>query len=44
MTDAHFDAVAGHLRATLEDLGIDDSLRDVVLALVGGTREEVMGR
>jgi hemoglobin len=44
LTDAHFDAVAGHLKGTLEELGVDAALIGEVLALVGGTRVEVLDR
>jgi hemoglobin len=41
--DPHFDAVAGHLASTLDELGIPTDVRDEVLAVVGGTRSHVLG-
>jgi len=42
--DAHFDAVAKHLEATLTELGVARDLIDEALTLVAGTRSEVLGR
>jgi hemoglobin len=42
--DAHFDAVATHLRSTLEELGVGPELVQEVLAIVGTTRAQVLGR
>jgi hemoglobin len=42
--DAHFDAVAGHLRATLEELGVQKALVDEAITAIGGMRDEVLGR
>ena len=42
--DAHFDAVAGCLEATLLELGLERALIDEVLAVVGTTRDSVLGR
>lgn len=39
----HFAAVAGHLRGTLEELGVEESMIAEALAIVGGTRAEVLG-
>lgn len=44
LNDSHFDAVAGHLAATLAELGVADELAGEVLALVGSLRDEVLGR
>jgi len=44
LTDAHFDAVVTSLQETLLELGIERSLVDEVLAVVGSTRSEVLGR
>lgn len=38
----HFDAVAGHLRATLEEFDIDNEAVEEVMATVGGLREDVL--
>jgi len=42
--DAEFDAVAGHLKATLEELGVSEALITEVLTIVGGTRNDVLSR
>jgi len=42
--DAHFDAVAAHLRATLEELGVQKDLVDEALTAIAGMRDEVLGR
>lgn len=44
LNDEHFDAVAGHLQATLQELGVADDLQGEVMALVGSLRDEVLGR
>lgn len=44
LNDTHFDAVAGHLAATLSELGVPEGLAGEVLALVGSLRDEVLGR
>lgn len=44
LNDAHFDAVAGHLQATLEQLGVAPDLVGQVMALAGSTRNDVLGR
>ena len=44
LSDVHFDAVAKHLQATLKELGVDDGLIAEALTIVGGTRNEVLGR
>lgn len=40
---AHFDAIAKHLSDTLDELGVSAEVRDDVLTIVGGTREDVLG-
>ncbi len=42
--DAHFDAVAGHLKATLEELGVAPELISEALTIVGSVRGEVLDR
>ncbi len=42
--DAHFDRVATHLRATLEELGVQKELVDEAMTAIGGMRAEVLGR
>jgi hemoglobin len=44
LTDKHFEAVARHLKATLEELKISADLIEEVLTVVGGTRAEVLDR
>ncbi len=44
LNDTHFDAVAGHLSATLEELGVAREMIDEVLAIAGSTRNDVLGR
>lgn len=42
--DAHFDAVAGHLQATLTKLGVDQANIDEVMTIAGSVRDDVLGR
>ncbi len=44
LNDEHFDAVAGHLMATLWDLKVPDPLVSEVMAIAGGTRDTILGR
>jgi hemoglobin len=44
LSDAHFDAIAGHLQATLKELDVTDDLITECLNLVSGLRDEVLGR
>lgn len=44
LSDAHFDAVAGHLNDTLAELGVAREMIDEVLAIAGGARNDVLGR
>ena len=44
LNDSHFDAVAGHLKATLAELGVEASLIQEALTIVGGTRSAVLSR
>ena len=44
LNDAHFDAVATHLSATLQELGVPSALIGEVLAIAGSTRSDVLGR
>jgi hemoglobin len=44
LSDVHFDAVAGHLQATLRELQIRPAVIDEVMAVVGSTRERVLNR
>ncbi len=42
--DAHFDAVAGHLQSTLEDLTVPADLIVQVMGAAAGLRNAVLGR
>ncbi len=42
--DAHFDAVAGHLKATLDELKVARGLVKQVMKIASGTRSDVLGR
>jgi hemoglobin len=44
LNDSHFDAVAGHLQATLTELGVAGDVINEVMTLAGGTRDEVLNR
>lgn len=44
LSDLHFDAIAGHLASTLRELDIAPGLIEEVLAVVGSTRNAVLGR
>jgi hemoglobin len=44
LNDVHFDAIAGHLRSTLLELGVKAPLVDEALTAIGGMREQVLGR
>jgi hemoglobin len=44
LSDIHFDAVARHLRGTLEELGVAPPLIEEALTIVASTRNEVLGR
>ncbi|MDT8399753.1 MAG: group 1 truncated hemoglobin [Pseudomonadales bacterium] len=42
LTEAHFNAVAGHLVATLEELKVPQNLIDEVMAIVASTHDDVL--
>ncbi len=44
LNDSHFDAVAGHLQATLEELNVPADLIGEVMAIAGSTRDDVLNR
>ena len=44
LNDTHFDAVAGHLNATLKELGVPDDLIGEAMAIAASTRDDVLGR
>jgi len=43
LNGSHFDAVAGHLQATLAQLGVAQPLIAQVMGLAGSTRNDVLG-
>ena len=43
-TEDHFNAVAGHLVSTLQDLGVEQSMIDEVVAVVLTTKADVLGQ
>lgn len=44
LSDVHFDRVAQHLSDTLSELGVEPSMIGEALAIVGSTRDQVLGR
>lgn len=44
MNDGHFDAVAGHLQATLDELGVPPGEASEVMSIAAGTRDDVLNR
>jgi hemoglobin len=44
LDDSHFNAIAEHLLATLEELKVDSALIAQAMAIVGSTREAVLNR
>ena len=44
LNDSHFDAVAENLDKALEELKVAEDLTKQVMEIVGGTREDVLGR
>ncbi|MGB0749015.1 MAG: group I truncated hemoglobin [Magnetospiraceae bacterium] len=44
LNDAHFDAVAGHLHATLQELKVPDHLTDQIMTAAGSLRDAVLDR
>jgi hemoglobin len=42
--DKHFDAVAGHLQATLDQLNVPADLKNQVMTIAGSVRNDVLGR
>ncbi len=42
LSNKHFDLVAGHLKSAMEELGVNDGLIAEALAIVGGTRADVL--
>ncbi len=44
LNDSHFDAIAEHLQATLQELKVDPQLIAQAMAIVGSTRDAVLNR
>lgn len=44
LNDSHFDAVAGHLQSTLEDLNVPADLINEVMTIAASTRDDVLNR
>ena len=44
LDESHFDAVAGHLQATLEGLSVPPHLVSQIMTAVGGLRDGVLNR
>jgi len=44
LNDDHFNAVAGHLQSTLEELGVAADLVAEVMAIAESTRNDVLGK
>ncbi len=44
LNDSHFDAVAGHLQATLDELGVPADIAGEIMTTAAGTRDEVLNR
>ena len=42
LTEEHFNAVAGHLQATLQELGVASDLIDEVMAIAASTHDDVL--
>ncbi|MDP6388357.1 MAG: group 1 truncated hemoglobin [Alphaproteobacteria bacterium] len=44
LDDSHFDAVAGHLQATLDELGVPEDIAGEVMTIAASTRDDVLNR
>ncbi|MHA1599888.1 MAG: group I truncated hemoglobin [Alphaproteobacteria bacterium] len=42
LNGGHFDAVAGHLQATLNELGVAADVVQEIMGIAGGTRDDVL--
>ena len=42
LNDGHFGAVAGHLKATLDELDVPAELTDAVMGIAGSTHDDVL--
>jgi len=43
LNEDHFNAVAGHLQGTLEELNVDSALINQVMGIAGSTKSDVLG-
>ena len=43
LNEDHFNAVAGHLQATLQELGLSDDLVNQVMTIAASTHDDVLG-
>jgi len=43
LNESHFAAVAGHLQATLQELGVAENLIEQVMAIAASTHDDVLG-
>ena len=44
LSDTHFDAVAGDLQATLDELGVDAATGGGIMTIAASTRDDVLNR
>jgi hemoglobin len=44
LNESHFNAVAGHLQSTLEELSVPAELIGEVMAIAGSTKNDVLGK
>lgn len=44
LSDAHFDRVAAHLKAAMQELNVPANLIEEALAIVGSTRKDVLNQ
>ena len=44
LNDQHFDAVAGHLKSSMEELNVPTALIDEAISIVATTRDDVLNR
>ena len=44
LNEAHFGAVAGHLQATLQELGVAEDLTTEVMGIAASTQDDVLNR
>lgn len=44
LNENHFNAVAGHLQATLEELKVPEDLINAAMTIAGGTKNDILNR